>query len=448
MEDIYGGIYMAYKDIYRTYLEQIPEDIEKCIKTGKRHVFGYTSDLDVIVKWNTQTFNDVIKKYLKENPSAKEGETIDSMEDFARIVSCYAIKGLGGEVDITNIEVCEYLERNFETTFALGGTCAQGAAAMNAIGFPIIAHLTDKSKEVCNIINNPSFYLISKDGPVSIDKINSNELPVRHMIIQYTKGDKIIIDGKEYSVPESNRIIIDYDKIHKYVPIEKAFLDYCEENSEQIYSYNISGFNAIIDINILEERLSELSEHYSRVKAKNPECIIYLESAHYLNTKSKMLAFEKLSKHIDILGMNEEELVELSGQLGFTTNKDDLESVIEGLELVTEQYNVKSIVMHTKDYSMYYGEKIDGVDIEKGLTLGNLMSGTRARTGRYGSYEDCRESLALDLSPLGAAFAEKIKNMKFEKDVHLVPSRYMEHPICTIGLGDTFTAGMQICFTK
>ena len=439
---------MAYKDIYRTYLEQIPIDIEACIKSGERHIFGYTSDLDMIVKWDPQTFNNILEKYLKEEPSAKEGETIDSMEDFARMVSCYAIKGHGGEIDISNIEVCEYLEKNFETTFSLGGTCAQGAAAMNAIGFPVVAHLTDKSKEVCNIINNPDFYLITKDGPTPINQINSGDVPIIHMILQYTKGDRIIANGNEYNVPDSNRMILDYDMVHKYVPIDMLFLDYCEKNARQLYSYNISGFNGIIDIDILKERLAQLIEHYHRIKTINPECVIYLESAHYLNAKSKMLVFGELSKYIDILGMNEEELVELTGQLGFRTDKEDLISVLEGLELATERYNINGIVMHTKDYSMFYGNGLKGVDIEKGLTLGNLLSGTRARTGRYGYYEDCVESLSLDLSPVGVAFAEQLSKMSTKKDVHLVPSRYMEHPKCTIGLGDTFVAGMQICFSK
>jgi ADP-dependent phosphofructokinase/glucokinase len=440
--------FMSHKDMYKTYVEQLPLDIEKCNKTGNTHVFGYTSDLDVIVKWNTQTFNNILDKYLKAEPSTEEGEKINSMEDFARIASYYAMKGLGGELEVTSIEVCEFLENNFETTFALGGTCAQGAAAMNAVGFPVIAHITDKSKEVCDLIDSSNFYLIGENGPISIDKLNTGDIPVRHMILQYSKDDRIIVNGKECIVPVSNRIIIDYDTIHKYVPIEKYFLDFCENNARKIYSYNISGFNAIVDEDILIERLDMLSRHYNVIKTKNPNCVLYLESAHYINTKCKLTVFDKLSRYIDILGMNEEELVDLTGQLGFKTDKENLSSVINGLDLLIEKYHLNGIVMHTKDYSMYYGNEFSGVDIEKGLTLGNLMSGTRARTGRYGSYDDCMESLSLDLSPVGIDFAGQLKEMSLNKSAHLVPSRYMEHPNCTIGLGDTFTAGMQICFTR
>ncbi len=127
---------------------------------------------------------------------------------------------------------------------------------------------------------------------------------------------------------------------------------------------------------------------------------------------------------------------------------DDLNSVLLGMESIIDRYLVKGIIMHTKDYSMYYGNHIQGVDIEKGLTLGNLLSGTRARTGLYGSQKDCSESLVLELSRTGLAFEEKLKSIELKRCACIVPSRYMEHPRCTIGLGDAFAAGMQLSFIK
>jgi ADP-dependent phosphofructokinase/glucokinase len=80
--------------------------------------------------------------------------------------------------------------------------------------------------------------------------------------------------------------------------------------------------------------------------------------------------------------------------------------------------------------------------------MGNLMACTRARTGRYGSYEDCQDSLACPLSETGLRFYEELGTMKLTHDVRLVPSRYMEKPKYTIGLGDTFVAGVQMAFVR
>ena len=70
-------------------------------------MIGYSSDYDAIAEWDVDSFNELLSEYLKEEPSFNEGETIDNMEDFARIVSYFAIHGLGGEVDITSGEVIE-----------------------------------------------------------------------------------------------------------------------------------------------------------------------------------------------------------------------------------------------------------------------------------------------------------------------------------------------------
>ncbi len=439
---------MAYIDKYQQYLQELPADVIRCKKSGKRTVFGYTSDLDVVIDWDVDKFNALLKQYLKEEPSLKEGDTIDCMESFARIVSFYVMNGLGGEIDITNIEVCNFIENNFTTNFALGGTCAQGAAALASVGIPLIAHITDRCKEVCELMNYPELSMITEKGISSVMDSATNELPVRHMIFQFSKGDIVTIQGRDVAIPVSNRLIMDYDKIHKYLPIDDVFLRYCEENANNIYSYNISGFNAIIDMDIMKKKMQELGVHYQKVKEKNPDCIIYLEGAHYLNSQIKDCVFETASQYCDILGMNEEELVDFGVKFGKDINKDNLESVLEGLGLAIKKYPVKGIVMHTKDYSMYYGQELKGIHIEKGLTMGNLMSGTRARTGKYGTYEDCKESLNLELSPTGLAFCEQLENIKVGCYALMVPSRYMEKPKYTIGLGDTFVAGMQIGFMK
>ncbi|MHC1772008.1 MAG: ADP-dependent glucokinase/phosphofructokinase [Flexilinea sp.] len=439
---------MLHQDQYQQFYQQIAADIEKCKAGGHRIVLGYTSDLDVLIEWDDETFSRILDSFLKDEPSVKEGDVVSSMEDFARIVSYYAMNGLGGEVDITGPAVCEYLKNHFKHCFALGGTCAQGATALSTLGFPIIAHISDRSREVCQLMDQPGLDLVTNEGLVPIMQGISGKPPVLHIIFQYPKGAKLRIKGKVFEVPLSNRLIMGFDTMHKYLFIDRSFIDYCERHARDIYCYSISGFNAIIDKNIMLAKMDELCLHYQTIKERNPDCIIYLESACYLNSDVEDLVFERLSSYIDILGINEDELINDAKRFGHQTDKDDLLSVLSSLQLLVEKYPVKGFVLHTKDYSMYYGSKIGNVDMAKGLTLGNLMSATRARIGQYGSFEDCGDSLSLPLSPTGVSFAERLEGMSFDKYVKLVPSRYIENPKCTIGLGDTFMAGVLISFVK
>lgn len=435
-----------YTDRYQEYLQLVPDKIRRCEETGRRAVLAYASNLDVLVRWNCESFNRFLAEYLKEEPSFQEGDEIASEEDLARILSYFVIHGLGGEVDITSRKVIDVLTEYFDVEYGLGGTCAQGAAALGSMGIPVLVHITDCSKDVIRQMSGIRIEAVKHGRAVPVETCVSGEEALCHFIVQFTKDDVIRVFGKEYKVRLSNRLIMGYDTVHKVLPVEEEFLAYCEKNAKDICSYDISGFNAITDRKIMQERLERLAVHYRSVKEKNPDCRIYFESAHFINNEIREYTYQTLAEVIDIMGMNEEELVDLTRTRGYAVDKDSLDSILKGLEELIKVYPVHGFVVHSKDYALYFGKDMPGTDIEQGLTIGNLVSGTRARTGRYGSVSDCRETLKLELSGTGLAFAKELEGYHLPYKVVLVPSRYMEKPATTIGLGDSFVAGMQICF--
>ena len=435
-----------YTDRYQQYLQLVPDKIRRCEETGRRAVLAYASNLDVLVRWNCESFNRFLAEYLKEEPSFQEGDEIASEEDLARILSYFVIHGLGGEVDITSRKVIDVLTEYFDVEYGLGGTCAQGAAALGSMGIPVLVHITDCSKDVIRQMSGIRIEAVKHGRAVPVETCVSGEEALCHFIVQFTKDDVIRVFGKEYKVRLSNRLIMGYDTVHKVLPVQEEFLAYCEKNAKDICSYDISGFNAITDRKIMQERLERLAVHYRSVKEKNPDCRIYFESAHFINNEIREYTYQTLAEVIDIMGMNEEELVDLTRTRGYAVDKDSLDSILKGLEELIKVYPVHGFVVHSKDYALYFGKDMPGTDIEQGLTLGNLVSGTRARTGRYGSVSDCRETLKLELSGTGLAFAKELEGYHLPYKVVLVPSRYMEKPATTIGLGDSFVAGMQICF--
>ncbi|MDR1059611.1 MAG: ADP-dependent glucokinase/phosphofructokinase [Treponema sp.] len=436
---------MAYTDRYEYYLDRLSADLEHYRGSGKWMVFGYTSDYDGIIRWDAEVFNRIAAEYLTGEPSHREGEVINSVDDFIRIAGFYAIHGMGGEIDIVNPRVCDFIESVFTVEPALGGTCAQGAAALGALGFPLILYITDRSKEVCGQLNYPGLMTVAGDMLIPVAEGALDTVPVRHLIMQYSKDDVLEFRGTRYRIPLSNRLIMDYDSVHKSFRVDREFLDYLESRAGSLISYSVSGFNAFLDAELLRRRIGELKVHYGNIKAKS-RCILYLEDSHYLDPQIKTLTFSTLAEYVDILGINEEELTDLTGRLGKKTDRDRPDSVLAGLDLILETYPVRGIVAHTRDYSLYYGAEPEQGDMEKGLTLGNLMSATRARTGSYGAPADCRETLPVPLSPAGLSFARRLESLEKKRYACLVPSRYMENPRYTIGLGDTFTAGMQIGF--
>ncbi len=434
-----------YEDFFERSLQTVPlMDVNApCIAVG------YTSDLDVLLEWDQQVFDNLISKHLQSEPSFEEGEKIGSLEDLARILAHFITSGLGGEMEISSPDICNWLVGNFKSIKALGGTGAQCSAALGSIGYPAVVHISDKCQEVCELLNYPSILTV-KDGRLrDLPSVATREMPIYHFICQYDKGTTVMVNGKTYTAPVSNRLILDFDTVHKRFLPDPAYLSYIEEHAKEIRVISISGFNAIVDPETAKSDLSTLIGHFGRLKARNPDVMIYLESAHYFSCKVREIVFKMLGQYVDYLGMNEEEVMAQAELEGIETDKNDFDSILHGLELVRQMYPLRGIILHTKDYSAYFGKKLS-VDIELGLAAGNLLSGTRARVGHYGNLQECRDSLQNGFSVIGNEFCAKSRVWQAahpEVQLTIVPSRYLERPKCTIGLGDTFVAGVLTCFT-
>ena len=77
---------------------------------------------------------------------------------------------------------------------------------------------------------------------------------------------------------------------------------------------------------------------------------------------------------------------------------------------------------------------------------GSLMATARAAFGEYGNDAQIRKILEGSLSRAGQENLEKIENSSLRDRVILVPTFALDRPKFTIGLGDCFTGGVQLCF--
>jgi ADP-dependent phosphofructokinase/glucokinase len=257
---------MRYHELYQKCLESVPGQIRTSYESGRRPALGYTSNLDVLMRWDTRTFSDLTRLHLRGEPAFRRGEAIGSIGDFVRVVSYLIENGLGGEVEIANGEVCAELERRFVCKQALGGTCAQGAAALACVGVPSVVQISDRSAQVCKWMDYPEIAMVSARGAaVPVAEMVSGRESVKHFIVQYERGGRIQIGERECTIPETNRIIMGYDDLHKVLPVDPHFLSYIEEHAPQIVSYNVSGFNAIVSQGMLRQTVGEMARHYSRV---------------------------------------------------------------------------------------------------------------------------------------------------------------------------------------
>jgi len=431
---------------YMKAFQELDETIAARVANCSYTALGYTSNLDILCNFQVNTLNKLLEQYLPDADlnSMKPAKIITGMKEFLETVVYFCSKGIGGEVDISDFS---FLKDTFEVKNGMGGTGTQGALALAAVGCPSIVHLTDDSKEVCDILISPYIHTVSKDGElVHTDKIEQTNEQEIHYIIQFKKGDVIKLGNQSVTIPVSNRLIVTKITVNETVPFSQAYFSYIEKNAKNIKSNLLSSFNCILDKEVLKERLEYVKNHVEKYKNNNPNGVVYFEDAHFHDREVRKLCLETIYSYADIVSLNEEEMEYTLKMYHFPIDIGDIFSCIKGAEYIREKFGVrKGVIVHTKDYSMYVGEETEA-DIEKGLMFGNMLATAKALSGWYGTKEQIEEVLKLPLSERGMEYKKLIEQRKFTQKVVLVPSKYIDKPKYTIGLGDSFVAGVQICF--
>ena len=431
---------------YMKAFQELDGTIAARVEKSSYAALGYTSNLDILCNFQISTLNKLLEKYLPDADisTMKAAKKITGMEEFLETVVFFCSRGIGGEVDISDFA---FIKDTFEVKNGMGGTATQGVLALAAVGCPSIVHLTDDSKEVCDILVSPYIHTVSKDGEfVHTDKIEQTNEQEIHYIIQFKKGDVIKLGNQAVTIPVSNRLIITKITVNETVPFSQTYFEYIEKHASNIKSNVLSSFNCILNKEILKERLEYVKNHIEKYKNNNSDGVVYFEDAHYHDREVRELCLEMLYPYVDIVSLNEEELEYTLKMYDFPIDIGDIFSCIRGAEYISEKFRIQQgVIVHTKDYSMYVGEEIEA-DIEKGLMLGNMLATAKAISGWYGTKEQIGEVLKLPLSERGMEYKRLIEEKEFLQKVVLVPSRYIDKPKYTIGLGDSFVAGVQICF--
>ncbi len=431
---------------YEAVYQRMEPLIQHRTKSGQYMGLGFTSNLDYLCRFSTERLNELLERYM---PAAdlrrmEAHAVIHSMDELLQTIVYYCLHGIGGEAALEDMELVKGV---FEQTPGMGGTGVQAAMALAAVGCPSVVHLTDNSEEVCDILAGSCIRTVAASGRlVSPDDMEHTSEQEIHYIIQFKKGDVIRLGGQEEEIPVSNRLILVKMTVNVYVPFSEPYFRYIEEHAEAFTSNVLSSFNEIQDQQLLEEKLAYVKEHTRKYRAANPDGIVFFEDAHYHSDETKKRCMETLYPCVDIVSMNEDELnhtLEL-----YQCDKDicDIIACVEGVKFLQEKFRVKKgMIIHTKDYAMYVGKHIEA-DIEAGLMYGNMLATTKAANGWYGSRDQIGETMKLALSRDGIEKQACLARSIYQDEVILVPSKYMDKPKYTIGLGDSFVAGVQMCF--
>lgn len=438
---------MNIEEKFQKAYDSLEKHIESRNKKEQLTAMGYTSNLDLLCDFQVDKLNELLAEYMsgEDLTKMKPAKMIRTMQELLETVVYYCINGIGGEADVEDPEL---VKSSFSFKNGMGGTAVQAAMALAQIGGKTLVHLTDDSKEVCELLHSSYIHVVLGNGELGFtDQVISHNPQETHFIVQFKKGDQVRLGEQVIAIPCSNRLILTKNTVNEYLPLWEPYFKWIEQNAKQVTSNVLSSFNSILEKEVLKDRLQYVKNHVEIYRRNNPDGIVYFEDAHYHNEEVRRLCVETLYPCVDILSMNEEELqYTLKEMYGYDVDIDDISSCIDGVEFLLDKFHIKKgVIVHTKDYAMFVGDS-ENIDIENGLMYGMIMATAKASHGNYGTKEQIRQVLELGVSEKGLSNLKKVEERGYGSRVILVPTKYIDKPKYTIGLGDSFTGGVQMCF--
>ena len=438
---------MNIEEKFQKAYDSLEKHIESRNKKEQLTAMGYTSNLDLLCDFQVDKLNELLAEYMsgEDLTKMKPAKMIRTMQELLETVVYYCINGIGGEADVEDPEL---VKSSFSFKNGMGGTAVQAAMALAQIGGKTLVHLTDDSKEVCELLHSSYIHVVLGNGELGFtDQVISHNPQETHFIVQFKKGDQVRLGEQVIAIPCSNRLILTKNTVNEYLPLWEPYFKWIEQNAKQVTSNVLSSFNSILEKEVLKDRLQYVKNHVEIYRRNNPDGIVYFEDAHYHNEEVRRLCVETLYPCVDILSMNEEELqYTLKEIYGYDVDIDDIYSCIDGVEFLLDKFHIKKgVIVHTKDYAMFVGDS-ENIDIENGLMYGMIMATAKASHGNYGTKEQIRQVLELGVSEKGLSNLKKVEERGYGSRVILVPTKYIDKPKYTIGLGDSFTGGVQMCF--
>ena len=386
---------------------------------ASRVVLGLGGCVDYELKLTAGVLTKLVTGFgIRAAELTSPGE-VTSERDLVVSILSYVARGGGGEHYVASAEALESFASRFPHRTTIGGTSVRAGIVMDRLGVPSTLHLVT--------VNDTVRRLLPPDGEYVSSGTDDTFYP--HLIVQYDKGLRINVDDLDITAPFPNRLIYVNDPANETM----ALTDDLGDRLSKAEIFLISGFNAMRDQDLLDERLHTLRVHMRQLPA---EAVTYFEDAAYHKPAFSARVRDALLDRIDIYGLNEDELQ------SYLTRTVDLLSVPQVVRALADLHVLipaHTLVLHTQYWALAYGDRAG--EYAPALDAGTVMATTRYVNGDELTDEDVAGLRCLPRRSESEAFAAALQQ-RLGDMVRCVPGFAVdaENPT-TVGLGDTFVGG-------
>jgi ADP-dependent phosphofructokinase/glucokinase len=384
--------------------EEVVERFDALLAGAQPALAGLTACVDVVTR-----LDDALIARLRDAGA----------EDFVDLLVDHALRGRGGERLVDWPGGPRVLDAVADGRRAIGGTGAQVAQTLGRVGAPVVLCLADRTQQTLDLLA-PSVLLIDEGCARPAGGVLPSGGPARtpHYIFEFVAGEPLA-GGR---VPRSSRVIVRFgfaelepdDGFDALTPLLAA----------DAGAAVLAGFNALppggrTAAHARARRLAVAWRHAGLAA-------VHLELGASETVADAHDTCEQLAGAVTSIGMSQSELDALS---------PGSEPPEQRAARLADHYEAPSIIVHD-DRRSYAVTSGDADRLGEALLVGNLLAATRAAHGAP------RRPVAGGLPlPLTGWTCVPLADGRI---LVTSPSPYLPAARSTIGLGDTFVAGLLL----
>ncbi|WP_457741805.1 ADP-specific phosphofructokinase [Thermococcus sp.] len=430
---------------------------------------AYNTNVDAIVYLNGDIVQRLINEFGAESVMKRMEEfprEINEPLDFvARLV--HALKtGKPMEVPLVNEELQGWFDSHFKYDVErMGGQAGIIANLLANLDFRKVIvytpHLAKKQAEM--FVDKPNlFYPLVENGKLILrhprEAYRENDPVKVNRIFEFRAGTRFKLGDETITVPYSGRFIVSarFESIRIYTrPELKPFLP---EIGLQVDGAILSGYQGIrlrySDGKDANYYLREAKKDILLLK-REKDVKVHLEFASIQSRELRKKVIYNLFPLVDSVGMDEAEIAYVLNALGYSKLADRIftynriEDTVLGGKIIIDEMNLEVLQIHTIYYLMYIthaDNPLSEGELRQSLELATTLAAARASLGDINSPEDFRVGLKVPYNGRGEyvklRFEEAKRRLRTrEYKIVIIPTRLVEKPVSTVGLGDTISTG-------
>jgi ADP-dependent phosphofructokinase/glucokinase len=412
---------------------------------------GFTNNVDYVVRVDGEAIGELARGFgigKGEAPVA----VIESPRACLAAVVGWLAAGRGGEIPATDEATLHWLVERFSGRLQVGGTGAQAARTLGRLGFRTLVHLTSLSPAQAAVLDIGDRMLAATVAGVAPlrEAVRSADPTMYHVIFEYRAGCRVELTDGAVVAPCDNRIIVAYDLINRAFAIDPNFVSAVGSAASGVERVLVSGFSQLADRTTCGERIGATLEAIAGWRRGGRGPWIHLEIGSTPDNWLLRTTLDRLGPAVDSIGLNAEELA-----LALEAAAEELAAVtdrVTGLRALQSVLATPRVGLHTWEYCLTVTRGDPAME-RRALIFASLVAGARARLGEFPTLGDLRSlAMAARPSPAGLAAERRlIEALRMREGMArlgdgswlvLAPAFDVGRPAATVGLGDSFTAGL------